>query len=64
MGITHLAIDLSFWHQSCYRVYDHDIYSAGTYHSFCNLQPLLTVIRLGNIEIINIYADIFCINRI
>ena len=42
----------------------HDIYSAGTYHSFCNLQSLLTVIRLGNIKIINIYADIFCINRI
>ena len=64
MGIPHLSVNLCLWNESCNRVHDHDIHSTGTNHGLCDLQSLLSVIRLRNIKIINIYANIPGINRI
>ena len=64
MGISHLTINLGLWNQSCNRVHDHNIYCAGTNHGLGNFQSLLTVIRLRNVEIVNIHTDILCIYRI
>ena len=64
MGISHISVDLRLRHQSGHRVHDHYIHSAGANHHLRNLQRLLAVIRLRNIEVINIHADILCIDRI
>ena len=57
MGITHIAFQLCLRNQCGNRVNHHDIDCTGADHGFGNLQCLLSVIRLGNIHIIHIYAD-------
>ena len=64
MRIPHLAVDLSLGHQCRHRVYNHDIHCAGTNHGLRYLQRLFSVIRLGNVEIVNIYPDPLRIYRI
>ena len=64
MGITHIAVDLRLGHQGRHRVHDHDIHRAGANHCLCDLQGLLAVIRLGDIEVVNIHADILRVNGI
>ena len=64
MGISHITFNLRPWNQSCNRVHDHNIHSAGAYHGLCNLQSLLTVIRLGNIKIVHIHTDMSGIYRV
>ena len=44
--ISHIALDLCFWHQCCHRVHDDNVHCSGTHHGLCDLQSLLTVIRL------------------
>ena len=64
MGIAHVAVDLRLGDQGCHRVYNNDVNGAGPDHGLGDLQSLLTAVRLGNIEIVNIHADIFGIDRI
>ena len=64
MGIAHIAVDLRLRNKRRYRVHDHDIDSTGAHHCFRDLQRLLAVIRLGDIEVIDINADIFRVYRI
>ncbi len=64
MGIPHLAVNLRFWHKSRHRVHNHDVNRPGANHGFRNLQRLLPVVRLGNVEIVNIHADILRIHGI
>ena len=64
MAVAHLAVDLRFGHQSRYRVHNHNIHCAGADHGLGNLQSLLPVVRLGNIEVVNIHADILGIHRV
>ena len=46
------------------RVHNNNVYRTGTNHHLCNLQCLFTIIRLRNVQIINVYADSACISRI
>ena len=64
MGIAHIAVQFCLRCQRCYRVDDYDIHCAGTYHRFRDLQPLLTVIRLVDIQVVHIHTDICRIDRI
>ena len=64
MRIAHIAIDLCLGNQSCNRVYDNDVHGAGTHHGFADFQSLLTAVRLGNIQVVDIYADVLRIDGI
>ena len=64
MGISHLPVNLRFRNQCRNGVHNHDIHRSGAHHGFRNLQSLLSIIRLGNIKIINIYPNILSVNRI
>ena len=64
MGIAHIAVDLRLRNKRRYRVHDHDIDSTGAHHCFRDLQRLLAVIRLGDIEIVDINSDILRVYRI
>ena len=64
MGISHITVDLRLGHQGCHRVHDHNIHSAGADHCLCDLQGLFTVIWLGNIQVIDIHADVLRVNGI
>ena len=64
MAIAHLTIDLRLRNEGCDRVDDQDIDRAGAHHRLGDLQCLLTGIRLGNIEIIDINADVLRVLRI
>ena len=64
MCISHVTVDLCLRHQCRDRVDDHDIQRAGTHHGLGDLQRLLSGVRLGDIEVVNIHADILRIDRI
>ena len=64
MGLTHISINLCLRNQGCYGVHDHDIDCAGTHHGLGDLQCLLAVIRLGDVQVININTDISRVNRV
>ena len=64
LQVVHITVDLRLRHQSRHGVNDHDIKSAGTDHRLSNLQRLLAVIRLGNVKVINIHANLLGILRI
>ena len=64
VGVSHLTVNLSLRNQGCNGVHDDNVYRAGTYHGLGNFQCLLTVIRLRNVQIINVYADILRIDGI
>ena len=64
MGIPHIPVNFCLGHQSGYRVNYDNINGSRANHGFRNLKGLLSVVRLGNIEIVNIHADILGIHRI
>ena len=64
MAVSHVTVDLRLRYQCGNRVHYNNIDGAGTYHGLSNLQCLLTVIRLRNVQIINVYADILRIDGI
>ena len=64
MGITHLAVDLGLRHQGCNRVHNDNVHCTGTHHGLGDLQCLLAVVRLGNVKVVNIDADVLCIDRV
>ena len=64
MGITHIPVYLRLRHQRRHRVHDYDVNGAGSHHGLRDLQCLFAVIRLRNVKIVNVYADILGIYRI
>ena len=64
VGITHLAVNLSLRNQGCNRVHNDNVYRAGAHHGLGDLQCLLTVVRLGNVKVVNIYANVLCVYRV
>ena len=64
MGIAHLAVDLRLGHQGRHGVHDDNVHRTGAHHGLGDLQRLLAVIRLGDVEIIHVHADISRIDRI
>ena len=64
MGIPHFPFDFRTGNQSRNRVHNNNINGAAAYHSFCDFQCLFAVVRLGNIQIVNIYTQSLCISRV
>ena len=64
VGITHLAFNFCTRNQSSNRVNNDNINSAAAYQCVSNFQCLLTIIRLRNQQIINIYTKMTGIFRI
>ena len=64
MAVSHIPVDLRLRYQCSYGVHYNDINSPGTHHGLGDLQCLLSVIRLGNVQIINIHSDILRIDGI
>ena len=64
MGISHLSLDLRLGNQRRHRVHDDDIHCPGTNHGLGDLQSLLPVIRLGNVQVVDVDADLLGVDRI
>ena len=64
MAVSHISLNLLSWNKSSHRVNYNDINRSGAHHGLCDLKRLISAVRLGNIQFININADIFRINRI
>ena len=64
MGVSHIAVNFSLGHKGRYGVNHYDINRAGTNHRFRNLKRLLSVVRLGNIKVIHVHANIPGVNRV
>ena len=64
MGIPHLPLNLRLGHQGCHGVHDNNIHCPGTNHGLRDLQRLLPIIRLGDVEIVDINPDVPGVNRI
>ena len=64
MAVSHIPVNFGLGHQRRHGVHYHNVNSAGTHHRLCDLQGLLSVVRLGNIEVVYIHADVLGINRI
>jgi hypothetical protein len=57
MSGAHIAVNLALRNQRGYRVDNHNVNRAGTNQRFRNLKRLLAVVRLGDKQRINIYAE-------
>ena len=64
MEIAHIALNLRLRHECRDRVHNDDIHGAASHHGLGNLERLLTGVRLGDVEIVDIDPDILCIDRI
>ena len=63
-GITHFAVDFRLRDEGGDRVDDNDVQRAGTNQRFDDFQRLFAGIRLGNQQVLNVYADFFGIRGI
>ena len=64
MAVAHFAVDFGLGHQCCYGVNDDDIHSAAVYQGIHDIQRLLAGVRLGNQQLVNIYAEFFGIDGV
>ena len=58
MAVAHISLDLRSGYKGCHRVHDHNIHRSGTHHRLCDLESLLSVIRLGYVQVIDVHSDI------
>ena len=63
-GIAHLAVDLGLGHQRRDRVDDQHVQRAAADQGLSDLQGLLAGIRLGNIELVDIHAQLLGVQGI
>src|SRR5687768_7388203 len=64
MSVAHLALDLGARHEGRNRVYDDDIEGTGADEGIRYLQGLFTVIRLGEVEVLEVDADSLGVGRV
>ena len=64
MAVSHVALNLLSGHKSRHGVDDNDIHSSGADHRLRDLQRLVTAVRLRDVQLVNIHADISCIDRV
>ncbi|MNC75327.1 hypothetical protein D3C75_1268400 [compost metagenome] len=64
MGISHIAFNFRFRHQCRYGVHDDNVYCATADERFGDFQCLFACIRLGEQQLINVYAESISILRV
>src|SRR5215208_4586511 len=64
MSVAHLSLDLSPGHEGCHRVYDDDVEGTGADERIGYLQSLLAVVRLGEVEVLQIDPDGLGVGRV
>ena len=64
MGVAHLALDLGARHEGCDGVDDDDIEGAGAYQGVGDLKGLLAVVRLGEVQVLEVDADRLGVGRV
>src|SRR5215217_927244 len=64
MIVAHLSLDLSPGYEGGHRVYDDDVEGTGADERIRYLQSLLAVVRLGEVEILQIDADGLGVGRV
>ena len=62
--ITHLTLNLGTRSKSRNRVHDYNIDGTGTDKSFCNVEPLLSCVRLTNKQFVYVNTNRFCVDGI
>ena len=64
MRITHVTLDFLLRHEGGHRVDDDDVNGAATHECIDDIERLLTGIRLGNQQVVDIDPELLCIDRI
>ena len=64
MAVAHLALDLGPGYQRCHTVDNDDVHGAGADQRLGDLQRLLTGVRLADVEVVNVHADLAGVDRI
>ena len=64
MAVPHIPLNLLLWYKRRYRVDHDDVHRSGAYHRLCDLQCLVSAVRLRNIKLIDIHTNIARVNRI
>ncbi len=64
MRVAHVSVDLRLGNQRSYGVNNNNVDRAGPHHGFRDLKGLFSAVRLGDIQIIDIDADILRIDRV
>ena len=63
-GIAHLAVDFGLRHKRCHRVDDHDVNRAGANQRLADFKRLLAGIRLRDVQLIDVHAQLARIDGI
>src|SRR5215210_1418405 len=64
MRVAHLSLDLSPRHEGRHRVDDDDVQGAASDEGIRYLQGLLAVIRLGEVEVLEVHPDSLGVGRV
>src|SRR5271154_7224680 len=64
MGIAHLSVELRLWHKGCYGVHHQHIDGVRPDQRFDDLQCLLTIVRLADQQIVDVYSELASVGRI
>ena len=64
MAVAHISLDLGLGHQCGDGVHHHDIDGPRTHQRLADVQSLLTVVGLGDVKLVNVYAQLAGIYRI
>ena len=64
MAVAHVAVDLCLGNQRSHGIHYHNVQGSGTNHGFRDLERLLSVVRLGYVQVIHVHTDILRIHRI
>jgi hypothetical protein len=62
--VSHLALYLSPGYEGSHRVYDHDVQGTASDEGIGYLQGLFAVIRLGEVEVLEVNADSLGVGRV
>src|SRR5215207_134994 len=64
MRVAHLSLDLSPRYEGRNRVYNYDVQGTGAHESIRYLQGLFAVIRLGEVEVLDVNPDSLGVGRV
>ena len=64
VAVAHFAFDFRFRRQGRYRVDDDDVDGVGAYQHVSDFQGLLAGVRLGDQQVVDVYAQLFSVDRV